>query len=116
MSVIRKSYFFSNRKDSAISSESKSRIFLFHIPRSSIHFIPNPDTTSQARPKSWLISSLMTATRNGEVDKSAEGDLVELFSGLLCANRLLATVNPIVATNSRRETKSRIKFRRNSDG
>jgi hypothetical protein len=42
-------------------------MFLFHIPRSSIHFMPNPDATWQARSKSWLISSLITATRNGEL-------------------------------------------------
>src|ERR1700736_451965 len=42
-------------------------MFLFHIPRSSIQFMPNSfEATSSVWPKSCDISSLMTDTRNGE--------------------------------------------------
>src|SRR2546430_4711161 len=47
-------------------------MFLFHMPRSSIHFMPKSDATWHARSKSWLISSLMTATRNGELATPAK--------------------------------------------
>lgn len=74
MSVTRSLYFSSMRRASAISLGSRLRMFLFHIPRSSIHRIPNShDATSQERPKSCEISSLITAMRKG--DFAVEGSL-----------------------------------------
>src|SRR5579862_3658199 len=53
---------------SATSFSSSLTIFLFHMPRSSTHPMPNSrDATSQARLKSCEISSLMTEMRNGEL-------------------------------------------------
>src|SRR5882757_3878586 len=58
-------------------------MFLFHIPRSSIHDIPNSRaTTSHERPKSWLISSLITARRNGDaIGEPAPNAALEASSG-----------------------------------
>src|SRR5207245_11093126 len=54
------------------SFESRLTMFLFHIVRNSIHLIPNSrDATSQAWPKSWLISSLIMETRNDDAADSA---------------------------------------------
>jgi len=96
MSVTRRSYFLSSLRLSAVSRESKSKIFLFHMPRSSIHFIPNSAATRQARSKSWLISSLMTAMRNGERARSVARDS--------CGKALAIAVVPTVLRKARRES------------
>src|SRR5579864_5616320 len=58
MSVTRSLYFSRIRRASAISLASRFRMFLFHIPRSSIHSMPNScAATSQARPKSGTATS-----------------------------------------------------------
>src|SRR5437899_5561139 len=68
-------------------------MFLFHMPRSSIHPMPNSlDATSQTWPKSCEISSLITETWNGEAD-SAIG---------LKRDAAAVAVTTIPATKSRR--------------
>src|SRR6267143_3194647 len=72
ISVTRSLNFSRMRRASATSVASSFRIFLFHMPRSSIHSKPNSrDMTSQARPKSWPSSSLITEIRKGEFIPSA---------------------------------------------
>src|SRR5579864_794994 len=68
-------------------------MFLFHMPRSSIHPMPNSfDATSQTWPKSCEISSLITETRNGEADPpNAKRDVA-----------LATVIAAIPARNSRR--------------
>src|SRR5215469_18300554 len=70
-------------------------MFLFHIPRSSIQRMPKSRAaTSHECPKSWEISSLMTATRNGDLDTGGPSRDTALET-------LMAA---IPATNSRRFT------------
>src|SRR3954470_1923618 len=78
---------------SATSFSSRLTMFFFHMPRSSIHFMPNSrEATSQARPKSCEISSLITEMRKGE-----------LGSGGVKREAAVATVvAAIPARNSRR--------------
>src|SRR6266404_2170802 len=72
MSVTRSLYFSRMRRASATSLASSLRMFLFHMPRSSTHSNPNSrEMTSQARPKSWPSSSLITEMRKGEFIPSA---------------------------------------------
>src|SRR5258707_15838335 len=72
MSVTRSLYFSRMRRASATSLASSLRMFLFHMPRSSIHSNPNSrEMISQARPKSWPSSSLITEMRKGEFIPSA---------------------------------------------
>ena len=74
-------------------------MFLFHMPRSSIHPMPNScDATSQAWPKSWEISSLITETRNGDL-LSAE---LNREDGANVDAALAADIATIPARNSRR--------------
>src|SRR5581483_5072565 len=69
-------------------------MFFFHMPRSSIHPMPNSwDATSQARPKSCEISSLITEMRKGEVE-SVAADRREVA--------LATVIAAIPARNSRR--------------
>src|SRR5438874_1411133 len=96
MSVTRRPYFFSSRLDSEISCASRSSTFLFHMPRSSIHFMPNSAATPQARSKSWLISSLMTPMRKGEWVRSVARES--------CGKALAIAVVPIVLRKARRES------------
>src|SRR5258708_40036056 len=97
-------------------------MFLFHIPRSSIHDIPNSRaTTSHTRPKSWLISSLMTARRNGDVigkaapraalepkSGNAKQAAPEVFRNLLRENRaatgIISTLRKSAIWQARRST------------
>src|ERR1035437_4964566 len=67
MSVTFSWYLSRMRRASATSFSSRLTMFFFHMPRSSIQPMPNSrEATSQAWPKSWEISSLMTEMRNGE--------------------------------------------------
>src|SRR5579863_5813832 len=67
MSVTLSWNFSRMRRASATSFSSRLMMFFFHMPRSSIHPMPNSrDATSQAWPKSCEISSLMMETRKGE--------------------------------------------------
>src|SRR5215475_13243483 len=107
MSVTRKLFFLSSRTASSISFASRAAIFLFHMPRSSIHSMPNClEATSQAWPKSCEISSLMTAILNGDLlrdepEVPEDEDWAEEREE--CAANMLRP-----ATNPRREISDRI--------
>src|SRR6185312_1240885 len=94
MSVTRSLYFARIFFDWSISSELKSVMFLFHIPRSSIQFRPKScEATKQARSKSCEISSLITDKRKGH-SASARATLGAAAS---------TPMAPTPATNSRRD-------------
>ena len=78
ISVTRRLFFFRMLFASAISLASRFTTFLSHMLRSSIHSIPNCcDATSQARPKSCEISSLITAILNGDLGSRTGEEVVE---------------------------------------
>src|SRR5262249_8886328 len=84
MSVTRSLFFSKIRRASSISLASSLARVLFHMPRSSIHCMPKSRAAiSQARPKSCVISSLITATLNGEFIRSARAFLRGIFSRFL---------------------------------
>src|SRR3954447_26327032 len=86
---------------SATSFSSRLTMFFFHMPRSSIHPMPNSrEATSQARPKSWEISSLMTEIRNGEPESAA---------AYRCEAAVDTVIAAIPARNSRRAKVAGIK-------
>src|SRR5581483_3290742 len=98
ISVTRKLFFCRIRRASATSLASRLTMFLSHMPRNSIHCMPNSfDATSQTWPKSWPISSLMTAILKGEriaPEKANEG---------MDEAAAAAAVRPKPARKSRRE-------------
>src|SRR6185437_3048133 len=95
MSVNFRLYFARIRFDSAIWFASSVVMFLFHMPRSSIQLRPKSfAATEHEWSKSCEISSLMTATRNGQLAAAAR-----ILSGA-AQNAAPATAPAI---NSRRE-------------
>src|ERR1700757_1723723 len=81
-------------------------MFLFHMPRSSIQDIPNSRaTTSQERPKSWPISSLMTARRNGD-----SMGILEPNAALEARKGNAREATPEVFRNSLREIRAAIRI------
>src|SRR5215469_2882257 len=83
MSVTRSLFRSRMLRASAISLASSLARVLFHMPRSSIHCMPNSFAViSQERPKSCVISSLITATLNGEFIPSPRASLRDTSSRL----------------------------------
>src|SRR5579859_673861 len=101
ISVTRNLFFCRMRRASATSLASRLTMFLSHMPRNSIHCMPNSlEATSQTWPKSCPISSLITAILNGERDapEKANAGMEEAAAP--------ATVKPKLARKSRRETEN----------
>src|SRR4051794_40188855 len=79
-------------------------MFFFHALRISTQPIPNCcDATSQAWPKSWEISSVITAILNGDFARRAESDFAGFGNSAPERFREVATAAIPLAINWRRE-------------